>query len=125
VVRHTLTASGTRSPNCPPAASLFSPTRLTTSARTRRTGCGSSKALEVRSENDYGPAADRDIAAKRVDYFAAGTLVVWDVDPLAETILCYKATDPTRPIVFRKRDTADAEPAVPGWRMPVSDVFTP
>src|SRR5262245_46134125 len=35
-------------------------------------------AAGVRSENDYGPAAERAIQAKRADYFACGTLVVWD-----------------------------------------------
>src|SRR5204862_7925310 len=34
-------------------------------------------AAEVRSEGDYTPAADLEIAAKRADYFAAGTVVVW------------------------------------------------
>src|SRR5437667_6604283 len=34
-------------------------------------------AVEVRSEGDYGTAAEREIAAKRADYFAAGTQVVW------------------------------------------------
>jgi Uma2 family endonuclease len=82
-------------------------------------------AVEVRSENDYGPAADADITAKRLDYFAAGTLVVWDVDPLARTIVAYKATNPSQPIVYRRGDTADAEPAVPGWRLTVADIFTP
>jgi Uma2 family endonuclease len=33
-------------------------------------------AAEVRSESDYGPAAELDIKAKISDYFAAGTLVV-------------------------------------------------
>lgn len=33
-------------------------------------------AVEVRSHDDYGPAAEREMAAKRADYFAAGTLVV-------------------------------------------------
>src|ERR1043165_1183118 len=32
-------------------------------------------AVEVRSENDYGPRAEREMAKKRADYFAAGTLV--------------------------------------------------
>src|SRR3989442_1741661 len=36
-------------------------------------------AVEVRSESDYGPAADAQVGAKRADYFLAGTLVVWDV----------------------------------------------
>ena len=43
-------------------------------------------AVEVRSEGNYGPAAEASQAAKRADYFAAGhTLVVWDVDPIAHT----------------------------------------
>lgn len=80
-------------------------------------------AVEVRSENDYGPAAERDMADKRADYFAAGTLVVWDVDPLAETITRYTAADPLTPTVLRVGDVADAEPAVPGWRLRVDDLF--
>jgi len=39
-------------------------------------------AAEVRSEGDDGNAADRAYRAKRADYFAAGTVVVWDVDPV-------------------------------------------
>jgi Uma2 family endonuclease len=79
--------------------------------------------VEVRSENDYGDAAELAMAAKRKDYFEAGTLVVWDVDPLAETVTVYRASDPMKPVVFRRGDVADAEPAVPGWRMKVDDVF--
>ena len=79
-------------------------------------------AVEVRSENDYGPAADAEIAAKRDDYFRAGTAVVWDVDPLAETITCYRAGSSTT-VLFRRGQVADAEPAVPGWRVPVDEVF--
>ena len=37
-------------------------------------------AVEVRSENDYGAMLEIEMAAKRADYFACGTLVVWDVD---------------------------------------------
>ena len=80
-------------------------------------------AVEVRSKNDYGNSAEDDMAAKRTDYFIAGTLVVWDVDPIAETIACYRAADPTQAILFRLGDMADAEPAVPGWRIPVTEVF--
>src|SRR5438477_11507704 len=35
-------------------------------------------AAEVQSEGDYGPHAEQELAAKRADYFAAETLVVWD-----------------------------------------------
>jgi Uma2 family endonuclease len=42
-------------------------------------------AVEMRSEGDYSPAAERAMAEKRNDYFAAGTQVVWDVDlPLSD-----------------------------------------
>ena len=59
-------------------------------------------AVEVRSERDYGPAAEREMAAKRHDYFAAGTQVVWDVDVLgSEAIRVYRATDPDTPGVRR------------------------
>jgi hypothetical protein len=80
-------------------------------------------ATEVRSENDYGPAAERDMADKRADYFTAGTLVVWDVDPVNELIHVYRTSQPTSPTTYRKGEVAGAEPAVPGWRMPVDDVF--
>jgi Uma2 family endonuclease len=80
-------------------------------------------AVEVRSENDYKPSVELEIAAKRADYFAAGTLVVWAVDPIAETIDCYRAAAPDRPVRFTKDEYADAEPAVPGWRISGSDVF--
>jgi Uma2 family endonuclease len=80
-------------------------------------------AVEVRSENDYGPSAETEMADKRADYFQAGTLVVWDVDPVAETITCYRHDGPATTVMFRRGDTADAEPAVPGWRMAVDAVF--
>jgi Uma2 family endonuclease len=80
-------------------------------------------AVEVRNENDYGAAAEAEQAAKRADYFAAGTAVVWDVDPLAETIDCYQAATPTQPRRFTRGQVADAEPAVPGWRLAVDEVF--
>ena len=80
--------------------------------------------VEVRSEYDYGSAAERDMAAKCTDYFACGTLVVWDVDLLsADVIKSYNASDPEHPVIFRRGDIADAEPAVPGWRMAVDELF--
>jgi Uma2 family endonuclease len=81
-------------------------------------------AVEVRSEEDYGPAAERRMAAKRADYFAAGTRIVWDVDVLREGwIRSHSAEHPDEPRVFRRGETADAEPALPGWSMPVDDLF--
>ncbi|MDQ3927699.1 MAG: Uma2 family endonuclease [Chloroflexota bacterium] len=82
-------------------------------------------AAEVRSEGDYGPKAERAISAKRADYFAAGTLVVWDVDVLRdEVIRVYRASDPANPVTYHRGEVAEAEPAVPGWQMPVDELFT-
>jgi len=81
-------------------------------------------AAEVRSEGDYGPRAEAEIAAKRRDYFAAGTTVVWDVDLLGtDVVRVYVATNPDVPRVYRRGDLAEAEPAVPGWRMTVDELF--
>ena len=81
-------------------------------------------AVEVRSEGDYGRKAERAMAAKRADYFAAGTLVVWDVDVLNEEIVrVYRASDPENPAIYLRGEVAEAEPAVPGWSMPVDDLF--
>ena len=82
-------------------------------------------AAEVRSEHDYGAAAERDMAAKRADYFAAGTLVVWDVDLLSEDVVrVFRVGDEAIPAaVYRRGELAGAEPAVPGWRMPVDELF--
>ncbi len=78
-------------------------------------------AVEVRGEGDYGPAAEQEIAARRRDYFAAGTLVVWDVDVLKdELVRVYRASNPT---VYRRGELAEAEPAVPEWALPVEDLF--
>jgi Uma2 family endonuclease len=82
-------------------------------------------AVEVRSENDYGPNAEDAIARKRADYFAAGTLIVWDVDILSPDIIkSYDANAPDNPKIFRRGDVADAEPAVPGWRIFVDELFS-
>ncbi|ETX05557.1 Uma2 family endonuclease [Candidatus Entotheonella palauensis] len=81
-------------------------------------------AVEVRSENDYGARAETELAAKRADYFAAGTLVVWDVDLLSDDVVrVYRASDPDTPTIYRRGEMAEAEPAVPGWTMAVDDLF--
>jgi Uma2 family endonuclease len=82
-------------------------------------------AVEIRSEYDYGRVAERAMREKRADYFACGTLVVWDVDLQSEDVIkSYKASDPDKPVIFRRGEAADAEPAVPGWRMAVDELFS-
>ena len=80
-------------------------------------------AVEVRSKSDYGPAAEREYAAKRRDYFEAGTRVVWDVDLDGECVRKYVPDTPESPIVFGRGQEADAEPAAPGWRVTVDRLF--
>lgn len=81
-------------------------------------------AVEVRSESDFGPLAEQQMAAKRAAYFDAGTLVVWDVDAFRENVIrVYRASDPDHATVYRMGELAEAEPAVPGWRFPVDELF--
>ena len=83
----------------------------------------STLAADVRSENHYGPAAENAKAAKRADDFQAGTLVGWDVDRIAQGIRSFRADRPMEPVIFLPGSEANAEPAVPGWRILVERVF--
>lgn len=81
-------------------------------------------AVEVRSNDEYGPKAEERLARKRADYFAAGTLVVWDVDVLRERVVrVYRATAPASPTIYNADEVAEAEPALPGWTMQLSEIF--
>ena len=82
--------------------------------------CTPTFAVEVRSENDYGRSAETAMADKRADYFEAGTLAVWDVDPIAQTITLHTPASET---IFRPSDLAHAEPALPGWTLDVAALF--
>ncbi len=79
-------------------------------------------AVEVRSENDYGPAAERAIAQKIADYFAAGTRAVWDVDLLGENVVTLHLPGQA-PQIFRRGDSSHAGDALPGWAMEVDEIF--
>lgn len=83
-------------------------------------------AVEVRSENDYGPNMEVELELKRADYFAAGTLVVWDIDLRGEEVVrSYTSQNPTKPQIFKRDETANAEPALPGWTFEVNRLFRP
>ena len=46
------------------------------------------------------------------------------MDLLSEDVVkSYKASGPENPMVFRRGEMADAEPAVPGWRMAVEELL--
>ncbi len=81
-------------------------------------------AVEVRSSGDYGPRAEQQLAVKRSDYFAAGTLVVWDVDLLSQDVIrVYRSESAAMPAIYRPDEIAEAEPAIPGWTMSVNDLL--
>jgi len=81
--------------------------------------------VEVRSKGDYGVRAEREIREKRADYFACGTIVFWDVDVLRDKVVrVYRAFASDEPKTYRKGEAAEAEPALPGWTIPV-DNFIP
>src|SRR5688500_6903130 len=66
-------------------------------------------AVEVRSDGDYGPRAERQMAQKRADYFAAGKRVAGDVDLLGgDVVRVCLATAPATPTLYRRADLADA-----------------
>jgi Uma2 family endonuclease len=81
-------------------------------------------AVEIRDDADYRDDYEAHFTAKRADYFAAETQVVWDVDVLREELIrVYRAQDPENPTIYRRGEVAEAEPAVPGWRFPVDELF--
>ena len=53
----------------------------------------------------------------------AGTSIVWDIDPAAKLIRSYRAPTLDHVTVFGIGQVADAEPAIPGWRLPVDRIF--
>ncbi len=76
-------------------------------------------AVEVRRENAYGPATERAMAQKRADYFAWGTLVVWDVDLLSEDVVrVYRANTPDQPTIYVERTSPKPNLRSLGGRWP-------
>lgn len=81
-------------------------------------------AAEVRSPGESGPRWEKLLADKREDYFACGTQVVWDVDLQSNAVVrVYRATKPNEPTFYHPGEIAEAEPAVPGWTVPVSELL--
>ena len=62
-----------------------------------------------------------EIAEKRREYFAAGTQLVWEIDPDARTVTVF--TDPTTHTVLTAADTLDGGNVLPGFTLLLVDLF--
>ena len=74
-------------------------------------------AVEVVSPRDTYTEVEEKVA----DWLDAGTLAVIVVDPHRRTVKVYRT--PADAVVLTEDDTLTVEDAVPGWKLPVSDIF--
>ena len=74
-------------------------------------------AVEVISPSDRYTEVDENVA----DWLAAGTLAVVVVDPRSRTVRIHRSRTDTE--ALGESDTLEIGDVVPGWRMPVSEIF--
>ena len=74
-------------------------------------------AIEVVSPSNT-PAA---VHAKVGDYLAAGTPLVWVVDPASRVVHCY--SDLLNPQIMTESDVIEAESLLPGFRLTIAEIF--
>lgn len=79
---------------------------------------GPDLAVEVLSESN----TPREIAQKLREYFESGTRLAWVIDPVPRTIaVCHGPGEPAA--VIEESGSLDGEPVLPGFTMPVADLF--
>jgi Uma2 family endonuclease len=74
-------------------------------------------AVEVLSEGN----TEEEMERKLKEYFLAGARLVWLVDPEARNVRAY--TSPEEPVTLTERDTLDGGDVLPGFALPVKDLF--
>ena len=74
-------------------------------------------AIEVVSPGDRYTEVDEKVA----DWLDAGTLAVVVVNPRRRTVNVHRS--PTHVTALSESDTLDVSDVVPGWRMPVKEIF--
>jgi Uma2 family endonuclease len=72
--------------------------------------------VEVRSRNDWTP----EVIAKVQEYFDAGVLLVWVIDPVARTVAAHRPDGSVT--VARESDTLTCD-LLPGFVVPVTKLF--
>ena len=101
-----------------PDIAFVSAERLQSRGRTEGYGEGAPDlAVEVLSPGN----TKREIAEKVEDYFAAGARLVWIVNPKSETVTVYRSL--TDIVTLTEKDTLDGGEVVPGFQIPVSEIF--
>ena len=75
-------------------------------------------AIEVRSPSDSAVK----LHAKVADYLAAGTPLVWVVDPGTERVACYRKL--LEPRIVAAPQHLEADDLLPGFRLSVDDIFS-
>lgn len=73
--------------------------------------------IEVRSKND----TSNEVRAKKEEYFDAGVLLVWVLDPDDQTVTAHRPG--LSPRVFAISDTLASGDLLPGFAVPVSKLF--
>ena len=74
-------------------------------------------AIEILSPHDR----PNDVEAKLGDYLAAGTTLVWVVDPIRRVVRVHRELLASR--LMREDDRLDGEDVVPGFSIPVGELF--
>ena len=75
-------------------------------------------AVEVISPRD----TYSDVAEKALDWLEAGTRMVLVVDPRCQTVTVYQSASNIS--VLTEDDTIDGADVVPGWKLPVREIFS-
>ena len=75
-------------------------------------------AVEISSSSDTAA----DLFNKVEEYLEAGVQLVWQLFPERRSVIAFW---PDRAAVFRPGDTITADPALPGFACPVTDLFPP
>lgn len=74
-------------------------------------------AVEVLSENN----TETEMSRKVQEYFAAGVLLVWIIDPTNRSARVF--TTPDQAILLTQNDDLDGGQVLPGFRLPLGDLF--
>ena len=73
--------------------------------------------VEIRSKNETA----KSVSEKVADYLQAGTTLVWVAEPTQEIVIEHRAGQP--PKTYLKTDTLTCDDVIPGFRLPLDELF--